>query len=452
MFRLFIAKRWKIVVRASILCAIWHLAITKSSAQPAQPAQPTSEAVSSADFLSQWNPDRVAPAPNARAFPRGPLLGTSPPSPPAEVLVQAGYSAPSAVTSDLSPAQPSPATIGSGLAKPNNLSHTPKPNVPFRDTQVVRASGSVNTPVVIPESAQSVVPPRAESWSSWWKRDPKHPDFQFEIEMLSFRRSNDSGGSVSQGDGFDRFGRELAGRLSLAKLDGQVDRTEWIFMWPMEWERSMTSIGPTSTTLGHGTLPASSLGSINNASRHDQRQSASLYSLEWNRRWTGDGLSSFLGGLRILNYDERYRLTGLQAGSTGEFLSSTDNVLVGAQMGLCLVRPLSQRLSVGASSNLGCFGNFASGSYVLSDNANTLAAQKDDAFRVAWVVQPTASLNYRMTQNSVIFCGYEAIYFSKLASVADLRLGNIAASNPFSLRARDDQLIYGWTAGLSAKF
>jgi hypothetical protein len=81
-----------------------------------------------------------------------------------------------------------------------------------------------------------------------------------------------------------------------------------------------------------------------------------------------------------------------------------------------------------------------------------LADKRDHDFRVTWMAQPRGFLNYRVTENSVLYAGYEGWYFRRLATAADQRLGNVLSSDSFALRTRDDQLFYGWTAGISAKF
>jgi hypothetical protein len=355
-------------------------------------------------------------------------------------------------TSPTSPTPPS-TSIGGGINDPWWSSVAPnQPSLPAPTilepaptvTPEVQVSGNSHS---VPEARQGWM-----SWPSWLTLDPSRPDFSFEMDYLSLRRSNDSGGAVSAGQGFDRLGRESAGRYTLGKLNSGLDRTEWVFMGPFEWERSKTNAGPISTILNHGTSPAMSLGPITNSDQHVQTQTISVSSFEWNRRWSSDGLSSFLGGFRFWDYDERYRLSGRQGLSVGEFATSADNVLVGTQVGMVLVRPLSQRLSVGGGTLLGLFGNFSQGEYSLMANGVSISNQSDDAFRLLWTAQPQVMATYQITQNARLSCGYEAFYFSKLATVADLRLGDVSSGTPFSLRAGDNQLLYGWTATLAVQF
>jgi hypothetical protein len=424
-----------------------------SSAAPSISSAPF-EAVSSEDFLKQWNQSELQAKSTVHPFPRGPLATANPPRSGTDPqLVQAAFEsnpvtpnssgAPIVATAQFE-AAPSLPAIGSGIANPiQNINGVPD-SVPSGGLpSEAMPSGGVD----VPANDRKAFP-----WFDWLHWNSNQPNFLAGAEVLSLRRSNDSGGSVSTGAGFDRFGRELAGRYTLAKLNGTVDRTEWVFTGPFEWERTTTIAGPVSTTLQTGSLPSSALGALQNSQLQLQDQSTSLSSFEWNHRWTGDGLSSFMSGFRLFDHDERYRLQGTQSVSSGEFRTSTDNVLAGMQIGVQLVRPLSQRLTVGTATNLGLYGNFAKGTYSLSNDGSLIGSGRDDAFRITWAAQPNVSAQYRLTQNSAIYCGYEALYFRGLATVADLRLGNVVASEPFSLRARDDQLFYGWTVGLSAKF
>jgi hypothetical protein len=444
MHRFFIAWRWEIVRLSSwFRLAIALICLVGQSTF----GQIDSSAVSSTQFLSNLNAKQFANPAAGHTFPIAPFPNMEKRQELVQETVQATYALAAA---------PADRTAVGGVATAEFESAQPASGVAVGSG--VSVSPSTAPPTALPPGsgdASSLPAPTKHKgfWPGhdWLNLDPRNPDFLIEAEILSLRRSNDSGGDISNNGDFGRFGREQAGRFTVAKLEGIVDRTEFTWTGPMEWNRAATTLGPVGTNLNHGLQPASSLGVFHDADLHRQSHRVELSSFELNRRWSGDGLSSFLCGLRFVNHEEQYQLDATQGASMGSFQMSTNNLLVGGQMGLSLVRPLSQRLHLGIASSVGAFGNFASGRFTLTDGAIN-ASGSDGAARVVWMFQPNARLHYRMSQNSILHGGYESWYFSGLSTTADQRLGDVLSPSALGVRTRDDQLFHGWTAGISIRF
>jgi hypothetical protein len=465
-------------------------------AQPPSVVGVPSVGVSSAEYMSLLSPEAMTPQRASHAFPIAPYpppprpvvtaqlppaVTESPPQLPAVEFTPAAApaNAPIGPKPMVEPAQsnglptsnapqpsayfPQPVSAPIPWFGPNQIPFEPATNQTIAPPDAIipaPANPSELKEPLLPPSLIRQVPnerlepsstPRA-AWLAWLDPTPKGPDYLVGADMLSFRRGNDSGGTISNGNGLDRFGRSVAGRYTIAKLDGELSRKEFVFTGPFEWDRSKSAIGPVSTTLSSSTLPPSSFGAVNGSDLHTQFHSVRFSSYELNHRSTGDGFSSIHGGLRIIDYREDYRLEATQGTSVGGFRLSADNLLVGGQLGIHLARPWSQRIHVGIGGSAGMYGNLADGSYRLTDNATTLAQKSDDDFRMVLLLQPAAKMNYRLTQNSEIRCGYECMYFSGLATTSDQRLGEPLASSPWFLRTTNDTLLYGWTVGFDARF
>lgn len=429
-----------------------------------------SNAVSSTEFLQQAGVDQFPQATVEHAFPlngfpeRQKQIVAPEPAPPVEYLLPqantndanqapepAAYQLPNAGESSLSPSSINPnQTIGSGVANPSAsvpASFAGSPEWPSPQNVV---SDSPTASATRP--AGSTIADRKSQIHTWLGLDSQLPNFLVAYDVMSLRKSGDTAGDFTSGNALERMGRDISGRYTVARLLGTMDQMEFVYSGPFHWDRQMVATGAVDTSLSTGVLPSSSLGALNGADQHHQWHSTSLNSFELNRRWSADDLSNIFGGLRIIDYREDFQLEANKGPSKGRFELSTNNLLVGGQLGTQLGRPLSQRLLASVGVSAGAYFNFASGSVLVNDGTSAIVEQTDDRLRLTTQAQLSANLKYSVTPNTMLFAGYEFWYFPGLSTVADQRLGNILAADPLALRTKDDQLFRGWIAGISAKF
>ena len=283
-------------------------------------------------------------------------------------------------------------------------------------------------------------------WSDRLGLDKVHPNFLVGYEAIRFHRSNDSVGPYSQNDSLQRFDTELSGRTTLSRLFGDLERIDFIFTSPFHFEKLNSVSGPVDSN-----LPASISSAFNVADRHENSHHIKLSFYELNFS-SGDELSKFFYGLRIVDHNEHFALDSTKGSSNGHFRIETDNFMAGGQMGLDLFRPVSQRLAVGIGSSGGVFGNFASASVRASTGATSLLDVGDSGFRINSMFGLNGRLKYQVTKNITASGGYEVWYFPWLATAADQRLASDPLLTSFSLQTDDDQLFRGWSAGLSGRF
>jgi hypothetical protein len=398
------------------------------------PRSTSDQAVSSIDFLQSMEKPKSTLTASKHAFPVAPFAKPH--------TVTASVDLPPKIAVD---GLPNP--IGTGVAfEPTPVAMSPvmpSPDLP---------SPGLYSPAVAPQPTAIPQPSTFDRWRHWLDPNPQRPDYYASAEILSFRRHGDDGGNISSGGKLNRFGREVAGRYTIGKLDGDLGRSEFVYTSPLDWNRTSQFNGPITAVFPTNHSGVVSLGSFNGSDRQQSSHQARFSSYEMNRRWTGDGLSSFLYGLRLIDYREHYELIANKGPSIGQMNLSTNSLAVGGQMGLNLVRPLSQRFSFGIGTTAGLLGNFSNGAYTIRDAGTAIADKSDRDFRLTIFFQPTATLNYRVTQNSVLNVGYECLYFPGLASTSDQRLGDVQSQSPWIMRSNADQLLYGWSVGFSAKF
>ncbi len=310
---------------------------------------------------------------------------------------------------------------------------------------VSMASQMPNPPM--PANRTASLPTRRLGWQDKLGLDTTLPNFVVGYESIHFQRNNDSIGPYSQGDGLDRFGQDVSGRYTFSRLLGNIDRLEFKFTGPLHWDRQSATIGPVNSN-----LPASLATAFDSADHHHQSHSVRLSSYELNRSSSGDELSKFFYGLRFFDHEERYRLDATRGGLASQFRLETNNFLAGGQIGMNFFRPMSQRLSFGFGTAVGLYGNFATGFLNATNSMSTLADANERSVRITSMFEGCGLIQFRISQNIVTSAGYEAWYFTGLATAAGQPLSNLTPGMPFSLQTGDDQLFRGWTAGLSARF
>jgi hypothetical protein len=303
-----------------------------------------------------------------------------------------------------------------------------------------------------PPIAASETPERWSRIRGLLTLEKELPDFLVGYEYISMRRTNDSGGGYSDGGILGKFDKEGSGRYTVARLLGLMDQLEFVFTGPFDWDREISRTGPISTTLPTGSVPSSGLGALAASDSQSQVHQTGLNSFELNRRWSSDGHSSILSGLRIISFRERLELDATKGATAGLFQMDVNNLLVGGQMGIHVARPLSQRLNFEYLANGGLFGNFANGSFRVEDAGNLLTEKADDRLRFAAMAQVGARLKYHLTAQCFLQTGVESWYIPWIGTIADQRLSDVLAVDRFSVRTGDDQLFYGWSGGISAKF
>ncbi len=413
-----LASARMLAASATILCGI-------AAAQNSQVNLISS--VSSEDFLKVFPTESLLKNPNDSPFPISKHRAGNHLKPEAQ---QAAFSTPGpghqpeTVSNAKYQTPVMEPTIGSGVAI---ASHHPNPPM------------TANSPAPLPT--------RRLSWQDKLGLDTTLPNFVIGYESIHFRRSNDSVGPYSQGDGLDRFAHDVSGRYTFSWLSGNIDRIEFKFTGPFHWDRQSATIGPVNSN-----LPASFASAFDGADRHHQTHSVRLSSYELNRSSSGDDLSHFFYGLRFFDHEERFRLEATRGSLVNQFRLETNNFLAGGQIGMNFFRPISQRLSFGFGTSMGLYGNFATGFLNATNGMSTLADAHERRVRITSMFEGCGLIRFRISQNIVASAGYECWYFTGLATAAGQPLANFSPGPPFSLQTGDDQLFRGWTIGLSARF
>jgi hypothetical protein len=405
------------------------------STTPTDVSSPT--AISSEAFMKGLPPGVLDAAPETMPFPNLPTTKAPSTSDLQPVVSLATYSTSDAVT------QPAATETAQYQSPPPSIGMAPPigSGVAGANSAVVQEAEFPKSPIPQTQPARN-----AMRWRDRLSLDTVHPNFLVGYEAIRFHRSNDSVGPYSQNDPLQRFDTELSGRTTVSRLFGDLERIDFIFTGPFHFEKRNSVSGPVDSN-----LPASISPAFNAADRHNQSHHIQLSSYELNFS-SGDELSKFSYGLRIVDHNELFAFDSTKATSDSHFRVETENFMAGGQMGVDLFRPVSQRLSVGIGFMGGVFGNFASASVGASNGATSLMDAGASGFRINSMFSGNGRLKYQVTKNITASGGYEVWYFPGLATAADQRLASDPLLTPFSLQTDDDQFFRGWSAGLSGRF
>jgi hypothetical protein len=435
---------------AKVLCALLSLWLCGSVPKRAIAQQWSAQnGISSRDF-EQYLPDAILPI-QSLSHPYPNVVVASQRRHDEELATRAAFERTASasqsdpiqrVSFDSPPSANGGSPVGTGI---NSAAHANPDQPPSSATIEVPNTNHAPPKVLTPQSKRIMEWPRA------FALDANLPSYLVGYEAVGLRRGNDTVGPYSEGRSLDRFDQDVAGRYTISKLFGSIERYEFKFTGPFHWDRQIESAGPISSR-----LPVSFTTPFDNADHHRQLQSARLSSYELNRCATGDEFSKFFYGLRLIDHEERFQLEASHGTSRSLLGIKTHNLLVGTQLGLDMHRPLSQRLNVGLGAATGLYGNFVEGavtsSVVSTAGSATNADLKEGRLRASMMLESVARINYRLSQNIVASCGYEFWYFPALATTANQRLDYASSFPAFSFRSGDDQLFRGWTVGLSARF
>ena len=276
-------------------------------------------------------------------------------------------------------------------------------------------------------------------------------------EAVYLQREGDRGFSISRGNFLTDYGYEFGHRITIGQMLDCTDAIELVYTGPFTWERTSQDLSPTGQlqsvlTTGGGYVPAQ-IDTFNNSIRHLQGHRATFQSYEANRKWFAWDIMSTLIGIRAIQYDEIFSFDSVaQDLGAGFFRTSQSNFLIGGQIGSDVMRPVSQRLSIGSRTRLGVFGNFNEGAIrVANRGVNLINAKRKDT-DIAGLIQLGAIARYRILPKLVATAGYEAMYLAGIATASNQRYLPLNPGSGGRFSADDIILFHGGTFGLELSY
>lgn len=396
--------------------------------QPQQVSQQFSQ--STAEFNAYGQPPVVANFPQSQ--------------PPALTLGAPGITAPAPETSGI---------IGSGISEsaiqmnpqgyaPDGLS-IPQTQ-PFQDLPYSGVQGPIVGSVNEPSGSMNGASPSSSGRPS--------KGFYLASELLWLHAHGDSGYSFSDAGSMGSRGVDLSGRYTIGRVFDDLERIEFVYTGPYQWNRQLTATGSHDILLNDNNVVPSLLRGFNNATLQSQSQVTSYSSYELNKQWCADDLSSIFLGLKVIDASERLQFASQTSLGAGNMSLSNQNLLAGLQVGGLMFRPLSQRLSVGLGGRAGLMLNWARGRMSFEDLGATIVNNRDDKTRAAGLLQLSTVARYYVTSRIALLAKYEGWYIPGVATNSEQGIVTIAAGTPYRIRTNDALFLYGTVLGVEASF
>lgn len=311
---------------------------------------------------------------------------------------------------------------------------------------------------------------------------PCEPGYYGIGEALYMKRS---GGGFTRSSDFalDDFDWELGGRFTLGRRFDCVDGYEFVYAGLPEWEETNgVTLGPLPL---NPVVPLSSQfvpgpGLLNDAFlafnpyaagqlaedpalfsvpfAAGQRRRAQFHSIEFNRTYTGWDVIRCMMGLRTIIYNEDYSYISQSARNndpndiqTGLLTQSTDNLLIGPQLGLEMYYPLSRRAFINSRLKGGIYLDIVDSETRLFSGTPgvTRAIAGGDASdeAICGMFESSSQIGMHITPALSVFAGYDIWYMAGVATIEDqlpLVFGRLQGS---SVEADSDVFIHGITLG-----
>lgn len=263
-------------------------------------------------------------------------------------------------------------------------------------------------------------------------------------------RTGDTSLSYSQGGSLGTFGTDQAGRFSLGYMVDPMECYEFSFLGSLSWNRELQSTGPIDSTLQSN--DPNWLTHLQQATSQHQFQSATMRSYSLHKRLITDELGNSYFGLGVIDYAEQYSLLSQGPNGTASMNIDTSNLWVGAQAGMELWRPLSQRLSIGAQGNGGLYANFADADWRADSGSGLTLNTSADKWNLAFLVGVNARARYRFNSYCAAYGGYEWTYLGGLATVDQQSIQTLSTTPSWNMTTNAGFLLQGAQCGLEFQY
>ncbi len=308
------------------------------------------------------------------------------------------------------------------------------------------------------------------------------------IEGLYMRRAGEERTSLSPNMVLDGFDYEWAPRITVGAVPDCQRGYEFSFIGVYDWDQSASLTAAPGTRIrtslvdGLGVDSGSLIAFVNTPARgaipagpavpgvspeipavaarpesfsnfQSQTYDSQLYSMEASRTLVGYDLVKVLYGARYISLDEDlnyYSQNNL--GNTGQLLSSTQNRLLGGQIGIDALYPVSCHGSVDFRGRAGAYLDFAENDFTLVNEGAAVLANSDEDAQIAGFFELGAGMRYQLGEALTLRAGGEFWYLTGVATAPNQFSDVIASNTGSDINVNDDIFFLGLSVGAEFKF
>ncbi|MGV3483418.1 MAG: hypothetical protein ACO1RT_03245, partial [Planctomycetaceae bacterium] len=274
---------------------------------------------------------------------------------------------------------------------------------------------------------------------------------------LYIKNTNVDNFSASPNYRLDDFDYEFGVRGTVGLVPDCRNGMEISFTGPIEWD-SQTVISAPGGGVDTFLFPRSpftvaDLDTFSDAIFQAQRYESEYFSVEANRTLIGWEICKFLYGVRYVDYTEDYFYRSVIAGGDqGLLRSSTENKMIGAQIGLDMTYPITCKMWSDVRARAGAYGNFAENIFEVSNAGVALVRNFDDDVELAGLFELGSGVRYYVTDDFHVRAGTELWYLTGVATSIDQFNAGIGRNSGRPVNIDDDVLMVGLSVGAELKF
>ncbi len=284
---------------------------------------------------------------------------------------------------------------------------------------------------------------------------PCNPYLYASLDALYLKNTSVDNFSASPDFFLDDFDYEFGVRGTVGIVPDCRNGMEVSFTGPFDWATENNIQNPAGgiRTFLTPVAPLGTFNTFNDAIFQAQRLEAEYYSLESSRTLIGWEICKFLYGLRYVNYDEDYfyRST-IASGQQGLLRSSTQNKMIGFQVGMEMTYPITCKIWSDFRGRAGAYANFAENTFELNNGAAAVVRSLDDDVELAGLFELGSGVRYYLTDDFHLRAGSELTYITGLATATTQFGSNISQNTGRNVNIDDDVLFIGISVGGELKF
>lgn len=277
------------------------------------------------------------------------------------------------------------------------------------------------------------------------------------LESLYMDRQGQENYTRAANFGIDSFDYEFAPRLTWGTVPDCVHGWEMSFTGVFEWDRR-DSRSPNDGSLtslfaaGAPIVPAD-FDAFNGADRQIQTHESEYWSLEMNKTIIGWDVAKILYGVRYIDYDDNYSYTSVHPANNVGFMNGrTANSMIGAQLGLEMLYPISSHGFVDFRSRGGIYLNMVDSDVLLVNDGSTILRNHAEDDDIAGVFELGTGVRYELGKMLTVRSGFEMWYLAGVASATDQVSQVVTTGMGRNIDIDDDVFVFGLTLGAELRF
>ena len=283
------------------------------------------------------------------------------------------------------------------------------------------------------------------------------PFWYASVDALYLRRAGNRRFTLSDDFRLNRFGFEVAPRITAGIVPDCVNGFEASFTGVFDWDMSGSLASPTnelnSLLRPDGiTLASNAMDTFQDASFQSQRYASEYWSVEGSRVFHGWGVSKFLYGVRYADFSESIRFSTINPTGAGFFRSETENRMIGGQVGLDLLYPVARHAYADFRGRAGAYYNVVDMRFDVINAGDRVVSARQDKDTLAGIFELGSGLRYQLGESLSIRGGFEVWYLTGVGTAREQIRNRIDVRSGEKVSTDDGVVIYGINVGAEFRY